>query len=162
MFDRRTVSILFVVIILLACWDCDKKPTGISQEASDYADIHWIESKYIDDRQSPTDASWYGYWDQWYQEYALDEHLSNVLSHALPEERDRDYYEMIGKYDQFVYGWDDVHGPPLNLLPGDSTLAPYQDIVIWSGVGLDTVHFEPYIPDVVSQHRDAYLDMIGR
>jgi hypothetical protein len=31
------------------------------------------------------------------------------LSHELPQEKDQQYYEMIGKYDQFACGWNDCN-----------------------------------------------------
>ncbi len=30
------------------------------------------------------------------------------FTHHLPDTKTQQYYEMIGKYDQFVFGWDDV------------------------------------------------------
>jgi len=30
-----------------------------------------------------------------------------VLTHWLPDSKDQQYFEMIGKYDQFRYGWED-------------------------------------------------------
>ena len=139
-----------------------------------FADDHWIVERYNDKRYDsdqdvevpPSNASWFGWWEEWYTAWALDP-LENELTHRLPEikdedgvfrgwEKDHDYYEMIGKYNQFVYGWDDVNDL---LLPGDSTLAPDHDILIWSETGLDTANFDPYIADVKSSHREEYMDM---
>ncbi len=120
-----------------------------------FADQHWIESKYIDDRADPTEISWYGYWKGWYEANAIEQDLDLLLTHTLPESKEQNYYEMIGKYDQFVYGWDDVHGDPLNLSPDDTLLAPDHDIVTWT----DTLHFEPYIADIKSTHRTEYMDL---
>jgi hypothetical protein len=33
---------------------------------------------------------------------------SPAFTHHLPDSKTQQYYEMIGKYDQFVFGWDDV------------------------------------------------------
>ena len=155
----RNVMVLLMFFGMIASCGDDKVTEADLQRARAYADEHWIESKYIDDREHPTTASWYGWWEEWYGTRALYP-LKNELTHRLPETRNVDYYEMIGIYDQFVYGWDDVHGDPLSLEPGDSTLAPNYDILIWSETGLDTAHFDPYIHDVYSEHRETYLDMI--
>jgi len=71
----------------------------------------------------------------------------NWFPHHLPwkddgaggkvEDRNGEYYENIGKYDQFVYGWDDK----VDTLPGGT---------------VDPAH--PEI-DYKSDHREIYLDM---
>ena len=121
-----------------------------------FADDHWIEGEYI---------SWFEYWDWWFQanqpivnERPIDS-LGSILSHSLPESKDHDYYEMIGKYDQFVYGWDDVHGDPLNLEPSDTTLIPIQEAQVWKDTGYVAQTFDPYLGDVESARRNEYLDM---
>ena len=128
-----------------------------TDKRSDYesfADQHWYAAEYIE---------WYQAWEDWYDypNYSLDP-LENHLTHTLPDEKDNDYYEMIGKYDQFVYGWDDVNGidtTGLNLDPWDPTLAPRDSIVVFGEAGLDTVFFSPFIADVQSPHRIKYMDM---
>lgn len=66
-----------------------------------YADTHWSEDKY---------------WD-WIAHHsglprnnlaALRAWEHDHFSHGLHEQKDQQYYEMIGKYDQFNFGWDDV------------------------------------------------------
>ncbi len=58
-------------------------------------------------------------YDQWW--WSLPEPTRNHYSHSLPWDqtlnqpiRNREYYENIGKYDQFQVGWDDVglNNPP--------------------------------------------------
>jgi hypothetical protein len=67
-----------------------------------YADSHWDRDNY---------ATWleitYGissdtsrYWDPQDEEW-------KYLSHHLPDNKTQQYYEMIGKYEQFGAGWDD-------------------------------------------------------
>ena len=142
-----------LILIPLIVGSCDDKCTDTNrQKAREFADQHWIESKYVE---------WYQTWENWYDfpDYALDP-LENHLTHILPNTKNDDYYEVIGLYDQFVYGWDDVHGDPLNLKPGDSTLAPRESIIVFEEAWLDTVYFDPYIGDIQSAHRQEYLDMI--
>jgi hypothetical protein len=130
------------------------KGTDRRNEYESFADQHWFEDQYLE---------WYQAWEDWYNypTYALDP-LDNHLTHTLPDEKDRDYYEMIGKYDQFVYGWDDVNGidtTGLNLDPFDPTLAPRDTIPVYGETGLDTVYFPTYIAHVYSANRTLYMDM---
>ncbi len=156
---KRLLLSSLSLVLVVSCGE-DKCTDANRQRAREYADQHWIESKYIDDRDHPTEVSWYGYWQAWFEENAVDSDLDLHAAMSLPANRDNDYYERIGIHDQFVYGWDDVHGDPLNLSPGDSTLAPDRDILVWGHAGIDTAHFESYIGDVQSAHREEYLDMI--
>ena len=46
---------------------------------------------------------------------AIDEYIQEKTEsggaasvHNLPSTKTQQYYEMIGKYDQFVYGWEDI------------------------------------------------------
>ncbi len=67
-----------------------------------YADAHWDKNNYwtwlfntygiLSDTQS--------YWDP------VEKELK-YLSHHLPDSKTQQYYEMIGKYEQFGGGWDD-------------------------------------------------------
>lgn len=58
-----------------------------------YADEHWKEERWRTYYNPETDPS----------------------THTLPDTKTQQYYEMIGKYDQFKQGWDDwtVDGPAL-------------------------------------------------
>ena len=56
-----------------------------------YADEHWDEDE----------------WQEW-----MEEHPEFAdTTHTLPSEKNQQYYEMIGKYDQFKAGWDDYEDP---------------------------------------------------
>ncbi len=72
----------------------------IDAEFRDYADAHWIESDYWDwiANHSGRDRN---------DLPALREWEHENFSHGLHEQKDQQYYEMIGKYDQFNSGWDD-------------------------------------------------------
>ena len=58
----------------------------------DYANEHWSEERWISNGGDPDEGT-----------------------HTLPSTKTQQYYEMIGKYDQFMQGWDDwvVDGPSL-------------------------------------------------
>ncbi|PJA26227.1 MAG: hypothetical protein CO189_12065 [candidate division Zixibacteria bacterium CG_4_9_14_3_um_filter_46_8] len=72
---------------------------GLNGEAAyrRYADLHWF--------RDPFNIWW----------NTLDSATQAGYSHRLPPTNDYEYYENIGKYDQFVWGWDDfvVDGPVL-------------------------------------------------
>ncbi len=57
-----------------------------------FADEHWSADRYlvwlIETHNTTSDSS---------------------FTHSLPGEKTQQYYEMVGKWDQFEYGWDDVN-----------------------------------------------------
>jgi hypothetical protein len=78
----------------------DKKGKDLDTEFRAYADQHWSENEYWDyiakfSGLSRNDVEALRSWEQTH------------FSHGLHREKDQQYYEMIGKYDQFNYGWDD-------------------------------------------------------
>jgi hypothetical protein len=77
------------------------KGKDIRTEFRSYADVHWIESDYWDwiAAQSGKERSDMAALRQWEHE---------AFSHGLNQQKDQQYYEMIGKYDQFNAGWDDA------------------------------------------------------
>ncbi|MBN1999488.1 hypothetical protein JW935_18160 [candidate division KSB1 bacterium] len=78
----------------------NSKGNDIEDEFHKYADEHWSEDDY-----------WY--WIAGHSGIdrenmdALREWEHKNFSHGLHLEKDQQYYEMIGKYDQFNYAWDD-------------------------------------------------------
>ena len=77
-------------------------------ECYKFADEHWSEEEYK-----------YWLWDSVYNreiDYAIVSDTfpykdaqggKTYFSHHLPDKKTDQYYEMIGKYDQFRFGWDD-------------------------------------------------------
>lgn len=67
---------------------------------------------------------------------ALREYEHETFSHFLPEERNQQYYENIGKYNQFVVGWEDFR----NTL-GDVSNLTFDDYLdgAYSGQDLTTI-----------------------
>lgn len=72
----------------------------LEDEFEDFADLYWSEQEY---------------WESLAQESglnvndldALREYERQNFSHFLPQQKNQQYYENIGKYDQFNAGWDD-------------------------------------------------------
>lgn len=61
----------------------------------DYADTHWEKERWLSYYNPETDPS----------------------THTLPDTKTQQYYEMIGKYDQFKQGWDDWYAGGPDLTP---------------------------------------------
>lgn len=75
-------------------WHSDgKRLTG---DFETFQETHWSEPRY-----SEYLLNVYGYLDD-------DSVVATEVSHHLPDTRTQQYYEMTGKYDQFVWGWDDA------------------------------------------------------
>ena len=87
------------------------KGKDIRTEFHNYAHTHWSEPEYwkwvahqAGLEFNPDDLAPLREWEH--------EHFS----HGLHEEKDQQYYEMIGKYHQFNYGWDDFREQyPINM-----------------------------------------------
>jgi len=74
----------------------NNKGDEIDEEFRLYADQYWSRDEYI-------------YWlDQ------QDDSVKEAFAHTLPDTKTQQYYEMIGKYEQFLAGWPDSDGPPQN------------------------------------------------
>lgn len=82
------------------------KAENKEDEYIDFANLHWREDAYkdsiltiygwdLDDSTIPTGTTLRSDYD------------SVVIIEHLPDSKTQQYYEMIGKYDQFRYGWDD-------------------------------------------------------
>jgi len=91
----------------------------LTDEFQAFADDHWVQG----DRDGET-TDGQNYWD-WYRYY--DEAGTPIKGNEhLPETKTQQYYEMIGKYDQFAGGWEDYWDPDVNANP----YAPYGDLTL--------------------------------
>ncbi|MFC1539395.1 hypothetical protein ACFL6H_08220 [Candidatus Latescibacterota bacterium] len=84
-----------------------------------FAENYW---HYENNIHSDGSGLYYNYWDWLVNVYEIDEtevsfddyiKIKEIVedggaSHSLPPTKDQQYYEMIGKYDHFVYGWEDI------------------------------------------------------
>lgn len=84
-----------------------------TDEFNAFADKYWSEDRYADfiDNNFPrNDPSIPGPRDD---DSAYKEDGQQLyFTHHLPDTKTQQYYEMIGKYNQFVFGWDDVDRAP--------------------------------------------------
>jgi hypothetical protein len=84
-----------------------------------FADEHWSEPKYWVFMAGPAQANISDVNTENYAQYLdrLRAYEREKYSHGLHVEKDQQYYEMIGKYDQFHAGWDDFSDGQPNLTP---------------------------------------------
>lgn len=110
------------------------------------ADLLWSEDAYWDwmSDVGNINRSRYGSDEEWLT--ALRVFERGRFSHFLPEEINQQYYENIGKYNQFIMGWQDFRG----LVEGDPelefTLSEYDNGHLINGKDLLTI----------SQQRNSY------
>jgi len=69
-----------------------------------YADTYWSNYRY----SAFLNTNWGVYDDDSAYNTDGDPSSGFFFTHHLPDTRTQQYYEMIGKYDQFVFGWADV------------------------------------------------------
>lgn len=136
-------SILFVVLeaaTLTGYVHFQNRGNDLESQFERYADQYWSEDVYWDwmANISAIDRS---------NMAALREFERANFSHFLPEEKSQQYYENIGKYNQFVIGWDDLNFKPENLT--------YQDYLnsSYNGQNLDTI--SALREDYTLQRKDA-------
>ena len=82
------------------------KATKKEDEYNNFADLHWSEDRFRDSILSIYE------WDIYDSTIPTgitlrSDYDSVVIIEHLPDSKNQQYYEMIGKYDQFRYGWDD-------------------------------------------------------
>jgi len=64
-------------------------------------------------------------YDTWWN--SLDSTDQNQFSHRLPDEKNHEYYENIGKYNQFAVGWEDAGVDPSQFDPTNPPPSPYRE-----------------------------------
>ena len=85
--------------------DNHDKGKDLKREYMDFADQHWSEARFLE--QHPCCVGYGGCPDyDFYNEQCSDQGTDYFL--YMPRSQDvEEYYENLGKYDPFVYGWDD-------------------------------------------------------
>lgn len=84
-----------------------KNGNQIEDEFHTYANTHWSEEEYWKWIAQQARASGVNLQYDPNNLEPLREWEGRNFSHGLHREKDQQYYEMIGKYHQFSYGWDD-------------------------------------------------------
>lgn len=98
------------------------KGNDIETRYEAFADRYW---HYTDTTTSSGDTLYYNYWNYLKSVFDLSadvkptdyDKIAEIIinapvgeggAHSLPSSKTQQYYEMIGKYDFFVYGWEDI------------------------------------------------------
>lgn len=81
-----------------------KKGKDIKNEYMAYCDEHWSEERFL--AQHPCCAG-YGGCEDWQFYNTQCRNDGEFFLYTPKEEDEEEYYENAGKYDAFVYGWDD-------------------------------------------------------
>jgi len=126
----------------------------LTDEYEAFNRAHWFQKRYEDQLRWTYDEEIRDAYDldpmADLDTIAIDDKDIDVgeMTHDLPDERSQQYYEMTGKYDQFVWGWDDAE------LNGDT---------LYGDVYYDSAHAPPTIKDEAStphsDNRDEYEGM---
>ncbi|MDZ7346258.1 MAG: DUF5683 domain-containing protein [candidate division KSB1 bacterium] len=97
----------------------NKKGKDIEREFQLFADTHWSEQEYF---RWIAQQSGIAYSEENMEKLREWEHQH--FSHGLHRQKDQQYYEMIGKYHQFNYGWDDFRASyPITITHAEMTAA---------------------------------------
>lgn len=105
----------------VAAWTLYSSYTGkgndITNEFHNFADSHWSEQEYF---------KWIAQQSGIAYDVANMEKLREwehgQFSHGLNRQKDQQYFEMIGKYHQFNYGWDDFRNDhPITITHSEMT-----------------------------------------
>ena len=128
----------------------NREGKDIENDYQKFADRYW--TYYVEDTENPDTPVYneqYTYWEWLKQEYKVPnsigpENFAQIKElieektksggyesyHNLPSTKTQQYYEMIGKYGQFVYGWEDIvdHNPSLVDNEGNPTFNYTEDL----------------------------------
>ncbi len=147
----------------------DKKGKDERASYEAFADLHYTRTRYKDvvneicGKYLEADPDWpcatceYGHCaeDLGPGEGYSENQCEMVRGHfILPEENGQHYYEDLGKYDKYIFGWDDWYG----------AYEPKRDLISWEewkpGVPWPTMA-EPYdqIIGMTSANREEYREM---
>lgn len=86
--------------------------TSLRDEFRAYADRNWNEARY---RQ----------WQAFNTSLPADQQWQETETLPSKQQDEQQYYELIGKYDQFIFGWSDVADEPLSV-NNQSVVSPLQ------------------------------------
>jgi len=155
-------GIAFLGIEAIAWWmyfTNTNKGYDIEDNFQAFADKHWHYNDDVDSDGNPLDFSYWKWVDYKYIKdnsigpYDYDkievelEKNADISVHQLPNsnnqiDRNQQYYEMIGKYPQFIYGWEDIDDLNQTIRKQDGT-----------------INYDENIKNIQSDLRDHYEDM---
>jgi hypothetical protein len=135
-----------------------------SAGAGEYSYVEWLADKMTDNSVSTEDLPWK--YEDLAKNSAYMDSITKILidktvmgiSHALPSTRNQQYYEMIGKYPQFVYGWEDIAGYTTVDSQGNR-VTHYPNTALVDSTGKPNGNYDEGIQNVKSPLRNRYEDI---
>ena len=126
--EKRGIAFLALeAVVWPVYFSWRNKGKDIEKDFQKFADTHWeFENRY-----------------EVYRDYVKTTADPSKLSHNYEQASQQQKYEMIGKYDQFVFGWDDSE-PSLRELQNQGRLQEYPP---------------DSLKNVCSSNREEYMDM---
>jgi hypothetical protein len=104
----------FMMALDIASWigvkHYNDRGNDLRQEYYAYADAHWSEQRLADAYDPLVDGYAHTYFPEDWTE------LDDLSLWVSRQDDEREYYENLGKWDQFVFGWDDFTPP--EAIPG--------------------------------------------
>lgn len=137
-----------------------------SSSSGEYSYVEWLADKLRDNNVSDADlprdyatlASNPALMDSITQKL-IDKGVLGV-SHALPSTKTQQYYEMIGKYPQFSYGWEDITGYTETKDSQGNTVKKYHNAaIVDQATGKANGNYDENISNIASPMRDHYEDL---
>ena len=137
-----------------------------SSPSGEYSYVEWLADKLrdnnISDEDLPRDyaslASNAALMDSITQKL-IDKGVMGI-SHAIPSTKTQQYYEMIGKYPQFSYGWEDITGYKETKDSQGNTVRKYHNAaLVDQATGKANGNYDENISNVASPMRDHYEDL---
>jgi len=148
-----------------------REGNDLENDFRNFADTYWHYTDEVDSRGEALDFNYYKWLQYHFREVGLsddvkptdyatiDEQLEAVVQkpkssifghsvHHLPPTNTQQYYEMIGKYPQFVYGWEDIDDE-VDGVPVNPTIRDENGII----------NYEEALHNIKSPLRNKYEDM---
>ncbi|MCD6379779.1 hypothetical protein J7M07_04965 [bacterium] len=100
------------------------KGKDFKRQYEDYGDTHWSEDRFLDGHPYCYNLGGCESWE-YYNENAKDD--KRYFYYTAKEVDREEYYENMGKYDAFLYGWDDWEGADPQTWDGD-----YENLDYWT------------------------------
>jgi len=136
-----------------------KSGVFLAAEAAFWAGFAYYMNQYSlkeDEFESYADSSWFrSYYEEWYDSICAIECTTDLGIEILPETNTQQYYEMIGKYNWFALGWNDIISREDYLMIKDSTYT------IALNTPTDNVHdiIVKFLSEFPSPNRETYMNM---
>ncbi len=130
----------------------------------EYSYVEWFANRLVKNSLSTTDLP-KNYADLSMNPTYMDS-VTNILkdkdtlvNHTLPSTKTQQYYEMIGKYPQFVYGWKDIVQYTESVDTNGNKVRHYINPGLVDAEGKATGNYDADIRNVKSSMRDQYMNM---